>query len=148
MKVSKINIKNFKRFKNLKIDLGNEPKKIIALVGPNGCGKSSVLDAFVAKVSSVRSSNITKGSVPIYFYHNQDDFHQNIFIFDNENQEVIDKFGNISFRSPYRYNSNLDIKEIKAVSPIKENLAEYREYMEENDIKPSEAKSKIIGNLN
>lgn len=48
MKVSKVHIQEFKRFKDLTIDLGDSPKKIIALVGPNGCGKSSVLDAFIA----------------------------------------------------------------------------------------------------
>lgn len=46
MKIRKINLKIFKRFHNLTIDLGPEPKKIIALVGPNGCGKSSIFDAF------------------------------------------------------------------------------------------------------
>ena len=48
MKISKVNIKDFKRFKDLTLDLGNKPAKIIALVGTNGCGKSSVLDAFIA----------------------------------------------------------------------------------------------------
>ena len=48
MKVSKVTIKDFKRFKDLTLDLGENPAKIIALVGTNGCGKSSVLDAFIA----------------------------------------------------------------------------------------------------
>ena len=39
-------IVGFKRFDNLTIDLGPTPKKIIGLVGPNGCGKSSIFDAF------------------------------------------------------------------------------------------------------
>jgi ABC-type sugar transport system ATPase subunit len=45
MKIKKKQLKNgYKRFHDLTIDLGDEPKRIIALVGPNGCGKSSVLD--------------------------------------------------------------------------------------------------------
>ena len=48
MKVKKIQLKNgYKRFHNLTIDLGTHPKRIIALVGPNGCGKSSVLDGML-----------------------------------------------------------------------------------------------------
>jgi len=40
MKISKVEIKNFKRFDDLIIDLGDSPGRIIALVGPNGSGKS------------------------------------------------------------------------------------------------------------
>jgi len=48
MRIKKIQLKNgYKRFHDLTIDLGNEPKRIIALVGPNGCGKSSVLDGLL-----------------------------------------------------------------------------------------------------
>jgi hypothetical protein len=74
-----------------------------------------------------------------------------------------------SFRSPYRYNSRLKIAETKAVPEIKDNqygagdassldakmeqnyrslYALYNRYRDENDVKPSEAKAKIIGDLN
>ncbi len=36
MKISKVSIKDFKRFKDLTLNLGNNPSKIIALVGANG----------------------------------------------------------------------------------------------------------------
>ena len=49
MKLKKIRLVNFKRFDDLTIDLGEQPKKVIALVGPNGCGKSSVFDGLLAK---------------------------------------------------------------------------------------------------
>lgn len=44
MKIKSIKLSHFRRFTDLTINLGDSPKKIIALVGPNGCGKSSIFD--------------------------------------------------------------------------------------------------------
>ena len=55
MRLRKIQLKVFRRFDDLTIDLGTTPKKIIALVGPNGCGKSSIFDAFEAKLKDFRN---------------------------------------------------------------------------------------------
>lgn len=46
MRIKKIQLIKFKRFDDLTIDLWETPKKIIALVWPNWCGKSSIIDAF------------------------------------------------------------------------------------------------------
>lgn len=183
MKIKKIQLKNgYKRFHDLTIDLGNEPKRIIALVGPNGCGKSSVLDGmlFVNNAYGVIGNKGQKG----YTYHSMTQTpnfdYQNVIIdFDNGN------FGNVknarkvignentmfSFRSPYRYNSNLKVSQSKATSEIRLNnygataSSDLDDKMEENyrrlNIKfnkylkdnPSTAtydstKAKIIGDLN
>lgn len=74
-----------------------------------------------------------------------------------------------SFRSPYRYNNNLKISQTQAVPEIKLNSygagdassldakmednyrmlqAFYNRYRDDNDVRPSEAKAKIIGDLN
>lgn len=45
MKVKSIRLKNFKRFTDLFVDLSLCDSKLIVLVGGNGCGKSSLLDA-------------------------------------------------------------------------------------------------------
>lgn len=46
MKIKSLEIKNFKRFTDLKVAVGDENVKLVVIVGPNGCGKSSVFDAF------------------------------------------------------------------------------------------------------
>jgi len=91
----------------------------------------------------------------------------------SEMRELRNKLGKpntvFSFRSPYRYNSYVKISEIRATTPISDNSdgadfasaldskmeGNYRRlqaminrYMELNDVKPSEARLKIIGELN
>ncbi|MCK9393222.1 MAG: ATP-binding protein [Candidatus Paceibacterota bacterium] len=46
MKIQQLEIENFKRFTKLKVDLGDMNKRLVVLIGPNGCGKSSIFDAF------------------------------------------------------------------------------------------------------
>lgn len=46
MKIKEIQIKNFKRFTNLKIEAIPETAKLVVLAGPNGCGKTSLFEAF------------------------------------------------------------------------------------------------------
>jgi hypothetical protein len=47
MKISKLRLLHFKRFTDLIIDLGDRPlPRLVLLIGANGCGKSSVFDAF------------------------------------------------------------------------------------------------------
>ena len=184
MKVSKVTIKDFKRFKDLTLDLGEQPAKIIALVGTNGCGKSSVLDAFIACGKDC-GGRIGDFSTPGIFYRtdnrnvrqlisidyldndgntiNNDELYYNHEFYKN-NREVI-----FSFRSPYRYNTKLNITETKATEPIEKNsdgascslnldskvennyrrlLGFYNGVMIEDDIKPSEARVKVIRLLN
>ena len=47
MKVSSVRFQEFKRFTDLLITDIPESSKLVVLMGPNGCGKSSVLDGFV-----------------------------------------------------------------------------------------------------
>jgi len=64
MKIKKVRLKNgYKRFHDLTIDLGDEPARIIALVGPNGCGKSSVLDGLLYHHRAYQDIGNTGGAV-------------------------------------------------------------------------------------
>ncbi len=47
MKISSIHLKNFKRFTDVVVSKIPESAKLVVVVGPNGCGKSSLFDALL-----------------------------------------------------------------------------------------------------
>lgn len=123
MKVKKVILKKFKRFTDLTIDLGENPKKIIALVGENGCGKSSIFDAFEEKNKDVRGgrgnneylskSNYTPGDEERYERSNS------ISIQTDESQ-IFSKIS-IYIRSAYRFTSSLDLQSIQQLPLLDED---------------------------
>jgi AAA15 family ATPase/GTPase len=133
MRIKKLQLKNgYKRFFDLTIDLGENPKRIVALVGPNGCGKSSVLDGMLFHNNAYDAIG-NKGTrdhqyhsmnrIPSYDYQNV-----SIQFLEGTYQEIRSKkerSGNqntiFSFRSPYRYNSSLKVVQSSAVAEIKLN---------------------------
>ena len=180
MFIKKIKLDGYKRFKSLTIDLGDNPKRIVALVGPNGCGKSSVFDGMLFHNDSY--GHVGNKGYKDFHYHSID---QNptyrydkicITFVEGDFGTVLSSKakegkGNtiISFRSPYRYNSNLKVKETKAVPEICLNdygaslspdlddkmesnyrrlYIKYNKYLNDQDCRPSEAKTHIIGELN
>lgn len=123
MLIKKVRFKNgYKRFRDLTIDLGEHPARLIALVDPNGCGKSSVLDGLLFHASAHGQIGISANRDPTY--HSMD----NVPNFNYQNVEIEFTTGNFgavyeqraasgktvttlfSFRSPYRYNTQLKIK--------------------------------------
>ncbi|CAI3922417.1 AAA family ATPase [Commensalibacter papalotli (ex Botero et al. 2024)] len=65
MKVKNVHIQNFKRFTDLTIEGIPEIAKMVVLVGPNGCGKTSVFEAFNYWQYNNFSSGITQIKGPI-----------------------------------------------------------------------------------
>ena len=181
MRIKKIKLRNgYKRFFDLTIDLGDDPKRIIALVGPNGCGKSSVLDGMLFHSSAWHPIGNKGGKsheyhsmnqTPNYNYQNVEiEFSEGSFGEIRQEKQKTGKENTVfSFRSPYRYNSSLKVNQSKAAPEIRLNnygassasdlddkmeenyrrlYIKFNKYLHETDCKPSEAKEKIIGDLN
>ena len=181
MRLKTIRLKNgYKRFRDLTIDLGDSPARIVALVGPNGCGKSSVLDGILFHIRAHnqigagqhRDHNYhSMDNIPSYNYSNVElHFTTGSFVEIRNQRNPTGREGTIfSFRSPYRYNSQLKITETRATSEIRLNNygaadassiddkmeenyrrlhAFFNRYMTEMDVRPSEAIAKIVGDLN
>lgn len=181
MKIKSVTLKNgYKRFHNTTIDLGAKPPRIVALVGPNGCGKSSVLDGILFLQNQHQQLGSTGGKDVWYHYSTgvaQAGSQDVVVMTDQGNfptvfqsrQQSGQQGTMVSFRSPYRYNAVLKIKQTKATREISHNdygasstdaidgkmeenyrrlHAKYNKFRDDNDLKPSEAKAKIIGDLN
>jgi len=181
MRIKKMHLMKYKRFSDLTIDLGDDPKRIVALVGPNGCGKSSVFDGMLYKNESIgihlgdkqpKHSTYHSLENDVNYRNNkiQIQFLNGSFETIASQKQSIGKRNTIfSFRSSYRYNSSLNVTESKAISPIEKNdigassaididqrmeqnyrrlYIKLNQYMEEFDARPSEAKAKLIGDLN
>ena len=82
MKIKSIKLKDFKRFTDLSIEGLPETAKLVVMIGPNGCGKSSVFDAmnfyfyivknriYLNPSDTVQSSPFKARSVSDYYIKN------------------------------------------------------------------------------
>ena len=66
MKIASIHLQNFKRFTDLKIEGIPSTAKLIILLGPNGCGKSSLFDAL--HIKSYEFGQIGKNFEQDYYF--------------------------------------------------------------------------------
>lgn len=125
MRVRKIQLKDFKRFDDLTIDLGDTPAKVVALVGPNGCGKSSVFDAFEEVSRGLRGG---PGEQPDFYlksmYHPRESLRTTNYRtaqgVEVEREDGTRNFDKKSFyvRSAYSFTSKLNVQSITAQPDI------------------------------
>ena len=126
MYVKKVQLKKFKRFDDLTIDLGDHPKKIIILVGPNGCGKSSVFDAFEAKLKAYRIYETEKPEFYSKSHFYSDDigndpiqdivYDRNKSVYIETSSPIVRK--SFYIRTAYRFTSELDIQTMNAIPDV------------------------------
>lgn len=133
MRIKKLTLNKYKRFHLLTIDLGDNPQRIVALVGPNGCGKSSVFDGMLFHHSAYVGNIGNKGAKDFHFHSMErspsyDYKNIKIQFVEGEYQTILNtkracgKENTIfSLRSPYRYNSNLKITSTHSVSELRLN---------------------------
>ena len=123
MRVKTVELVGFKRFDHLTIDLGSTPKKIVAMIGPNGCGKSSIFDAFEQQLKNFRSHGTEKSE----FYS------KGLFYDDNPQNEqyrqqrvmITPYSGSMNrksfyIRTSYRFTPKIDIQQIEHLPDILE----------------------------
>jgi len=115
MKITKVYLKNFKRFTELEIEKIPGEAKLIVLAGPNGCGKSSVFDAFEQIL------NRNKGVISEEDYLRKDknqswtcEVETNKGSFGNNKIIPLEKNA-LYIRSPYRVNPQFNVSQISSM---------------------------------
>ena len=67
MRIQSVRLTKYKRFTSLTLTNIPESTRLVVLLGPNGCGKSSVFDAFLAKSQAPRNNYALQGQFADYY---------------------------------------------------------------------------------
>ncbi|PSL45453.1 AAA15 family ATPase/GTPase [Chitinophaga niastensis] len=91
MRITKLELKNFKRFTDLTIDGIPEEAKLVLLIGSNGSGKSSVFDAFDYVVKQFRDDAYSPIPLENYYAKNNLKPEVSINFSDGNSISIVDK---------------------------------------------------------
>ena len=135
MKIKSIHLQNFKRFTDLKIQNIPATAKLVVLLGPNGCGKSSLFDALHQKSYEYRQ--IGHSNDPDYYFKMSSTTIQQLGLqpvpltieFHNASQADLRK--SIYMRTAYRNDPVIDIGAIQTMPSVLQETRFMR--MIEND---------------
>ena len=129
MRITKVHLKNYKRFTDLHIAEIPQSARLVVLVGPNGSGKSSVFDAFLLKSQSSRSNRALSGDIFAgYFLKDEVTFpnfsntQQVANTIDIELDNSVEDWATLfSIRSPYRHEADFSNTNLGPVRPAYES---------------------------
>nr|MBP3281236.1 AAA family ATPase [Treponema sp.] len=151
MRIKSINIKDFKRFTDLTIQNIPQTAKLVVLVGPNGCGKTSVFEAF-NQWYRYKGWNVGTSD---NFYFSKITLNEKIknHSFYVENKILIDFYdliqnisqsqirGKFYFRSAYRNDPDFSVSNLSRMGNPSERL---QENLMQTDTKVSEDYQRLI----
>lgn len=127
MKIKKIELNHFKRFTKLNIDLWNTPRKIIALVWPNWCWKSSIFDSFEEILKNFKTTSVS-ASWPEYYSKKYFIDWENSSYNKNESIKIYNEDNNTTFnkksfyiRTSYRFTPKFNVSSISKLDDIIED---------------------------
>ena len=117
MKIESIHLRNFKRFTDLRIQNIPETAKLVVLLGPNGCGKSSLFDALHLKSNEYRQVGYVED--PDYYFKGPTSADQSIpLIIEFHNTSQTDLRKAIYVRTAYRNDPVINIEAIQKMSSV------------------------------
>ena len=119
MKIASIHLQNFKRFTDLTIQNIPATAKLVVLIGPNGCGKSSVFDALHYKSYEYRQ--LGRNEDPDYYFKIPTQKRRSYQIdieFHNSVQSDSDMRKAIYVRTAYRNDPEINVKSIQKMSSV------------------------------
>lgn len=121
MRITRIRLRNFKRFTDLVIKDIPDTAKLVVVVGPNGCGKSSLFDALLHWYRQRTGFGINNDLM--YFRKNSEqpfDWNQSVEV--SLAAEEQPKKGSLYLRSAYRNDPDFSIGGINRTSSPAESL--------------------------
>lgn len=121
MKVSKISIKNFKRFSDFVIQDVPVEAKLVLLVGPNGSGKSSLFDALICWYRSKVGFGHDRDE-PYFRKDKESSFDWNTAVDVSFHEKVTPTKKMFYFRSAYRNDPDFNISSFSKQGVPYENL--------------------------
>ena len=130
MRITRVHLRNYKRFTDLRITDIPQSARLVVLVGPNGSGKSSVFDAFLLKSHSSRNNSpLSDGIFGGYLLKVENETANlsntrqvaNTIDIDTDT-EVQDWSKAFTVRSPYRHEADFSNTNLGPVKPANESL--------------------------
>ncbi len=108
MRISSIKLKGFKRFTDLHITEIPKAAKLVVIVGPNGCGKSSLFDALIHWHRRTAGYGMNQDKV-YYQKHSEDsiDWHQSVDVTLHDGTQP--KKGMLYVRTAYRNDPDFSV---------------------------------------